>query len=180
MAIKVVNFTSIDGVIQSPLGEDGLDAWVPPYVDDAVEAHMSAATTAADGLLLGRRTYELLRAAWEPADQQDPAVAAMNRMPKHVLTSRSDGLTWANSHRVGLDEVGEHEGDLTVLGSGSLVRALAERDLVDAYELLVFPVVLGRGRRMFDETGALVQFRLAGSTTTEQGVVILTYVRATT
>ncbi|MEV0650697.1 dihydrofolate reductase family protein [Phytomonospora sp. NPDC050363] len=189
--IVVVNFTSIDGVIQAPLFADedregGFDhgGWVPPYSDDTVNAFMQKATVDAAGMLLGRRSYEILRDAWAPADDAEPAIAAMNRMPKYVVSSAPVDLTWRNSHQVGGDlrsvvtELKDRtEGDLVVFGAGTLIRGLAEHDLVDEYRLLIFPIVLGAGKRMFDDRGRLARFRLTDSVVAASGVVILTYTR---
>lgn len=189
--VVVVNFTSIDGVIQSPLSPDedregGFEhgGWVPPYSDDTVDDFMQRATTGAAGMLLGRRSYEILLGAWAQADESDPAVAAMNRMPKYVVSSAPIDLAWQNSHSVGgdlpravTDLRDRADGELVVFGAGTLVRGLAEHDLVDEYRLLVFPVVLGAGKRMFDDRGRLARFRLTGSVVTPRGVVLLTYTR---
>src|SRR4051812_11614843 len=144
---------------------------------------MSEATTAAAGMLLGRRSYEIFTAAWAGADQSEPAVAAMNRMPKYVVTRSPDvPLAWGHSRRVGgpADVArlkGEVEGDLVVFGSGGLLGALAEHDLVDEYRLLLFPVILGAGKRMFGDGSPLTHLTLTESTTTSTGVVLLTYTR---
>ncbi|UNX53253.1 dihydrofolate reductase family protein [Georgenia sp. TF02-10] len=189
--LAVVNFISIDGVIQSPLSPDedrdggfAHGGWVVPYSDDVVDAFMADATVGAAGLLLGRRSYEILTEAWSDADDSEPAIAAMNRMPKYVVSSSADDLPWQNSHPV----TGElasavtalkdrTDGDLVVFGAGALVRGLAEHDLVDEYRLLLFPVVLGAGKRMFDDRGHLARFALTDSVVSPSGVVILTYAR---
>jgi dihydrofolate reductase len=188
--VLVVNFVSLDGVIQSPLSADedpdggfAAGGWVPPYGDDTMASFMSGATTAAAGMLLGRRSYEIFTTAWSGADQSDPAVAAMNRMPKYVVTRSPDVLlAWGNSRRLGgpadvarlKDEV---DGDLVVFGSGELLGALAGHDLVDEYRLLLVPVILGAGKRMFGDGGPLTHLTLTASTTTSTGVVLLTYTR---
>ncbi|SDT05464.1 Dihydrofolate reductase [Brevibacterium sandarakinum] len=189
--IVVANFVSIDGVIQSPLSPDedrdggfAHGGWVPPYSEEAVNAFMQDATVGAAGMLLGRRSYEILAGAWAQADESEPAIAAINRMPKYVVTSSSDDLTWQNSQLVTGDlapavtDLKERtDGDLVVLGSGTLIRGLAEHDLVDEYRLLLFPVVLGAGKRMFDERGHFARFELTDSVVAPSGVVILTYTR---
>lgn len=190
--VIVVDFVSMDGVIQSPLSaaedRDGgftHGGWVPPYSDDTVDGFMRDSTVGAAGLLLGRRSHEILAAAWAQADDSEPAVAAMNRMPKYVVSSGAGDLGWQNSHRLvgdlapavrGLKE--RVDGDLVVLGAGTLVRGLAAHDLVDEYRLLLFPVVLGDGKRMFDDRARPARFRLAGSVVSDSGVVILTYARS--
>ncbi|MDQ0643842.1 dihydrofolate reductase family protein [Microbacterium murale] len=190
--IVVVNFSSIDGVIQSPLSSDedrdgGFDhgGWVPPLSDDVVDDFMQDATVRAAGMLLGRRSYETLRAAWAGADESVPAIAAMNRMPKYVVTSSPLESPWQNSHIVdgglpgGVGELmARNDGDLVVFGSGTLVRSLAAHDLVDEYRILIFPLVIGAGKRMFDHESRTTQFRLSDSIISPSGVVILTYARA--
>lgn len=189
--IAVVNFISIDGVIQSPLSPDedrdgGFEhgGWVPSYSDDTINAFMQDATIGAAGMLLGRRSYEILSDAWSDADASEPAVAAMNRMPKYVVSSSLDDLGWQNSRVITGDMASaitdiknRTAGDLVVFGSGTLVRGLAEHDLVDEYRLLLFPIVLGAGKRMFDERGHLARFNLTHSVVTSSGAVLLTYTR---
>ncbi|UNK72059.1 dihydrofolate reductase family protein [Microbacterium sp. H1-D42] len=190
--IVVVNFTSLDGVIQSPLFADedregGFEhgGWVPPYSDDVVNAFMQQATVSASGMLLGRRSYEILRDAWSDADDAEPAIAAMNNMPKYVAASAPVELTWPNSSVISSDVRGavgalreRGDGDIVIFGSGGLVRALAEHDLVDEYRLLLFPLVLGRGKRMFDADARFADFSLTDTVVAPSGVVILTYARS--
>ena len=191
--VVVVSFVSIDGVIQSPLSSDEdrdgsfeHGGWVPPYSDDTVNAFMRQATGRAAGMLLGRRTYDILTDAWAEADDSESAVAAMNRMPKYVVSSSPGDLRWHNSRWIGGDVhravaglKDSTDGDLVVFGAGTLVRGLAEHDLVDEYCLLLFPVVLGAGKRMFDERGQMARFTLTDSVVASSGVVILTYTRDT-
>ena len=189
--VCVVNFVSMDGVIQAPLSADedreqGFTGggWVPPFSDETVDAFMEDSTVNAAGMLLGRRTYDTMRVAWAGADQSVPAIAAMNRMPKYVVTT-SDDLAWQNSHRMTGDLLtavasltSQTEGDLVVFGSGALVRSLAALDLVDEYRLLLFPVILGAGKRMFDERAQPARFTVSDTTLAPSGVAILTYTRA--
>lgn len=190
--IAVVNFLSMDGVIQSPLSPDedrdgGFEhgGWVLPYVDGAVNDFMEQATVGAAGMLLGRRSYDIFAGAWAQADLAEPAVAAMNAMPKHVVTSSPGTLAWLNSHPVRgeLAPAVRHlreasDGDLVVFGSGSLVQSLAGLDLVDEYRLLIFPVVLGAGKRMFGEASLPAHFTLTETVATSSGVTMLSYTRA--
>lgn len=190
--VVVVNFITIDGVIQSPLSptedrDGGFEhgGWVPPYSDDTVNAFMQEATVNAAGLLLGRRSFDILADAWATADDSDPAVAAMNRMPKYVISSTRSTFSWQNSrsigsdvHRAVTDLKSRTNGDLVVFGAGALVRALAEHDLVDQYRLLLFPMILGSGKRMFDQGSQPTTFTLTDSIVAASGVVILTYTRA--
>ncbi|MFB9904369.1 dihydrofolate reductase family protein [Allokutzneria oryzae] len=188
-----MNFVSIDGVVQAPLSADedrdggfAQGGWVPPYSDDTVNEFMRKATVGAAGMLLGRRSYEILTAAWAHADDSEPAVAAMNRMPKYVVTSSAGDLEWQNSHRLDADlapAVGDlkarTDGDLVVFGAATLIQGLAEHDLVDEYRLLLFPIVLGSGKRMFGDRGHPARFTLTDTVLSPSGVVILTYNRDT-
>ena len=189
--LSVVNFVSIDGVVQSPLSDDedrdggfAHGGWVVPYSDDVVEQFMRDSTVGAAGMLLGRRSYEILRTAWAGADETEPAVAAMTRMPKYVVSSSSENLGWSNSHRVGGDLGSavvklkrDIDGDLVVFGSATLVRGLARLDLVDEYRLLLFPVLLGGGKRMFDDEAALARFTLVDTIVSPTGVAIHAFAR---
>lgn len=189
--IVVVNFSSIDGVIQSPLSPDedidgGFErgGWVPPLSDDVVDGFMQDATVRAGAMLLGRRSYEILRDAWADADESVPAIAAMNRMPKYVVTSSPLGRVWQNSHVIDGDLpravrgiAVRTDGDVVVFGSGTLARGLAAHGLVDEYRILTFPLILGAGKRMFDGESRLTRFHLSTSVVTPGGVVITTYTR---
>lgn len=190
--LVVVNFVSLDGVIQSVLSADedrdgGFDhgGWVMPYVDHVVEKFMSDSTTGAGALLLGRRTYEIFAATWPHADPTDPAVAAMNAMPKYVASTTLSDVTWANSHVLDADTAAEvsrvknrSDAETVVLGSGGLIRTLIEHDLVDEYRLLVFPLLLGGGKKLFADDATRRPLTLVSTTTSTTGVSIATYRRA--
>ncbi|MEU2248910.1 dihydrofolate reductase family protein [Streptomyces sp. NPDC019224] len=190
--LVVVDFVSLDGVMQSVLSADedrdgGFDrgGWALPYVDETVERFMSEATAGAGALLLGRRTYEIFAATWPHADMDDPAVAAMNAMPKYVASHSVRELSWANSILLGADPAEEvsrvkaaSESDTVVLGSGGLLGTLIEHDLVDEYRLLVFPLVLGSGKRLFAEGTTPHRLTLTATQPTASGVLITTYRRA--
>ncbi|MFD9715361.1 dihydrofolate reductase family protein [Streptomyces sp. NPDC059076] len=190
--LVVVNFVSLDGVMQSVLSADedrdgGFDrgGWVLPYVDEVVERFMSRATAGAGALLLGRRTYEIFAATWPYADMNDPAVAAMNAMPKYVASRTVRDLTWANSTVLGADLAAEvsrikaaSERETVVLGSGGLLGTLIEHDLVDEYRLLVFPLVLGGGKQLFADGKSPRRLTLTATQPTPSGVLINTYRRA--
>ncbi|MEW2355512.1 dihydrofolate reductase family protein [Spirillospora sp. NPDC029432] len=191
--LVVVNFVSLDGVMQSVLSpeedpEGGFDrgGWVPPYVDAAVEKFMSDSTAGAGALLLGRRTYEIFAGTWPYADRSDPAVAAMNAMPKYVASRTLTDPRWENSTVLGADLPAEvaalkkrTDGEIVLLGSGGLLPTLVEHDLVDEYRLLVFPLILGGGKRLFATGTAPRDLVLTASTASTTGVLITTYRRAT-
>ncbi|MFE5853894.1 dihydrofolate reductase family protein [Streptomyces sp. NPDC056500] len=190
--LAVVNFVSLDGVMQSVLSADedrdgGFDrgGWVLPYVDEVVERFMSGATAGAGALLLGRRTYEIFAATWPYADMNDPAVAAMNAMPKYVASRTVRDPRWANSTVLGADLAAEvsrikaaSERETVVLGSGGLLGTLIEHDLVDEYRLLVFPLVLGNGKQLFAGGKSARRLTLTATQPTPSGVLINTYRRA--
>lgn len=190
--IVVINFISLDGVIQAPLRMDedadgGFDhgGWVQPYMDDTVAQFMSAATSNASGLLLGRRTYENFVVDWKQVDPTEPAIAAMNRMPKYLVSRSLTQPTWHNTIRLGPDLASEVErlrteqkGEIVVFGSGQLLEALHRHDLVDEYRLLIFPILLGGGKRMFGNTATLSRFSLADSRVSGTGVTINSYRRS--
>lgn len=193
-SIVVINFISLDGVLQAPLFEDedtdgGFlhGGWVQPYMDDTVAAFMSGATSNATGMLLGRRTYQNFVRSWKQADATDPAIATMNRIPKYLVSRTLTSPSWQNTIRIGSDLPNEVErlrteetGEIVVFGSGQLVQALQRHDLVDEYRLLIFPVVLGGGKRMWQDTGALIGFDLTASRTSASGVTINNYRRTAT
>lgn len=190
--VKVVNFQSLDGVIQSVLAADedregGFEhgGWVPPYVDETVAAVMQEATVAAGALLLGRKSYDAFAAIWPSADQSEPAVAAMNRMPKYVASTTLTDPSWAHTTVLGPDVPSEVRtlkeqpgGDLVVFGSSVLLGTLIEHDLVDSLTLLTFPLILGTGKRMFGDLPAPVTLQLTETKTSASGVVIHRYERA--
>ncbi|HEY9291630.1 MAG TPA: dihydrofolate reductase family protein [Microlunatus sp.] len=190
-SVVVVNFVSLDGVIQAPLGPDEdreggflLGGWVQPYMDDTVARFMSSTTADAAGMLLGRRTYQHFVTSWEQVDATDPAIAAMNRMPKYLVSRTSPDPTWNNTIRLGPDLPAEVNrlraggaGEILVFGSGQLISALQHHDLVDEYRLLTFPILLGGGKRMFGDTGTMTRFELVHSTVSATGVTINSYRR---
>jgi dihydrofolate reductase len=189
--IVVVNFMTLDGVIQSVLSPDedregGFEAggWVQPYMDGVVGRVMSEATTGAAGLLLGRKTYQQFAATWSAADRREPAVAALNELPKYVASTTLAAADWHNSRILGEDLLGEVSAlkampgaDIVVFGSSGLLRTLADADLIDQYTLLVFPLVLGTGKRMFPGGIAPAKLTLLDTETSTTGVVILRYCR---
>ena len=187
--LVIVNFISLDGVIQSPLSADedrdgGFDCggWVSASMDETIATTMSDCTTNAGSLLLGRRTYEIFTASWQHANQEEPAVAALNRMPKYVASRTITSGPWANTTVLGPDMASEIArlkdqpgGDIIVFGSGGLIQTLIEHDLIDRYKLLIFPLVIGQGKRMFPDGGIPANLRLSDVETSSTGVIIATY-----
>jgi dihydrofolate reductase len=188
---KVVVFTSLtlDGVMQAPGRPDedrrgGFDrgGWALPY-NDPVMGRVAAEGMAQEGsLLLGRRTYEDFFSFW-PKQPDSPFTEALDNTRKYVAsTTLDEPLPWRNSTLLKGDaadavaELKRQPGeDLTVLGSGELVQSLRRRDLVDEYMLLIHPLVLGSGRKLFPDGGPPAELRLVDTVTTTTGVIIATY-----
>jgi dihydrofolate reductase len=183
--IVVTEFVSLDGVIEDPGGSANFKhgAW-SFEIDRGEEGNEFKLdeTMASDALLLGRVTYEGFAEAW-PSRDGDFA-DKFNAMPKYVVSSTIRDPEWTNSTVLKGDLAEEvaklkerHEGDVVVHGSAQLVQGLLERDLVDELRLMVYPVVLGSGKRLFGETSDKKTLRLAGTKTIGDGVLILTYER---
>jgi dihydrofolate reductase len=184
--IVVSEFVSLDGVMQAPGGgEDYKHAGWTFEIDRGAEGDKFKLdeTFAAEALLLGRTTYEGFAAAW-PSMEGDFA-EKFNGMPKYVVSSTPDVPEWNNSTVLDGDLVEEVSklrqapgGDIVVHGSAQLVQTLLERDLIDELRLMVFPVVLGSGKRLFGETSEKKRLRLTGSKIVGEGIAILTYQQA--
>jgi dihydrofolate reductase len=185
--IVVTEFVSLDGVIEAPGGgEDFKHAGWTFEIDRGEEGakYKLEETLAADALLLGRRTYEGFAAAWP--SMKNEFADKFNSMPKYVVSSTLEEPQWNNSTVLKGDVVDEVSklrqgpaGDIVVHGSAELVQTLVEHGLVDELRLMVFPVVLGSGKRLFGEMSEKQRLRLAGSQTVGDGVLILTYVPTT-
>jgi dihydrofolate reductase len=185
--VVVTEFTSLDGVIQAPGGGEEYEhaGWSFKFNrgDDGDQFKVDE-LKASDAQLLGRVTYQGFAQAW-PSMGGDPFGDKMNSMPKYVVSKTlSDGdATWTNSTVIRDDVVNQIKrlkdkftGDILVAGSAQLVQFLAEHDLVDEYRLMVFPVVLGTGKRLFADGTAHTVLRLVDSRTVgPDGVIVLTY-----
>jgi dihydrofolate reductase len=188
---KVVVFTSLtlDGVMQAPGRPDedtrgGFEhgGWALPYNDEVMGKVLADNMAGAGPLVLGRRTYEDFYGFW-PKQTGNPFTEVLDSTRKYVAsTTLAEPLPWSNSTLLESDAADAVAGlkqqpgeDLTVLGSGELVQSLRRRDLVDEYVLLIHPLVLGTGRRLFPDGGGLATLRLTGSTATTTGVLIATY-----
>lgn len=183
---------SLDGVIQAPggPGEDrsggfALGGWAWPYASEG-EA-MDGLFTRPCALVLGRHTYDIFAGYWPQVASDAPhgAIAdAFNAATKHVATHRPDTLAWAHSHALDGDVVDALRAlkrtdgpDLVIQGSSVLLHQLLARDVVDELRLLVYPIVLGRGKRLFDDDAQAAAFRLAGTRATPTGVIVSRYER---
>jgi dihydrofolate reductase len=187
--VVVTEFISLDGVIEDPGGAENYahGGWSFKYDrGDEGNKFKFDETMAADAQLLGRVTYEGFAEAWPSRDDEAGFAKKFNTMPKYVVSNTLEDPEWENSHVIKghlAEEVGklkdQHEGDILIAGSASLVQSLLEQDLVDELRLMVFPVVLGSGKRLFGESKDLKNLKLTKSREVgPDGVVVLTYRRA--
>jgi dihydrofolate reductase len=191
----VAEHISLDGVIQSPgapdedpSGDFRLGGWTVPYADPVIGQALQDLFSQPFELLLGRRTYDIFAGYWPRAGVKSTshAIAELfNRVPKHGVTHRRDRLDWQNSRALEGDLAGairalkHHDGDnLLTWGSADMVRQLLAAGLVDELLLLIYPVVLARGKRLFGDDAQASAFTLAHSTSTSGGVLVTRYVRS--
>src|SRR5256885_4460121 len=190
MKLVVTSFVTLDGIIEAPGFDEhrtGRNAWALRIQSEEDQTFNKEHVMAADALLLGRRTWQIWAAFWPTAEGADPDLAAwMNKIPKYVVSNTLKRADWSNTTIISGDVMaGIRElktrpgGDLLVYGSPDLVDALLGHDLVDEYRLLVFPVILGSGKRLFREGPDTHHLRLAGTRIFASGVVLLTYVPET-
>jgi dihydrofolate reductase len=185
--IVVTEFVSLDGVMEAPGGEDfKYKGWSFKFDrgDEGNQFKLDE-TLASEALLLGRRTYEGFAAAWPERSDDVGFADKFNSMPKYVVSSTLKDPEWNNSTVLEGDlaeEIGKlkqkHDGDIAVHGSAQLVHWLIDNDLVDELHLMVFPVVLGTGKRAFGETRDMKPLKLTDSRVVGDGVQILVYNRA--
>lgn len=183
--IVAAEYLSLDGVGEDPgrIGAFEHRGWIIPYYDDELAAYMSDQLAASDALLLGRTTYEGFVTVW-PARSGDPIADRMNSLPKFVASMTLKApLEW--NARLLEGDIGEEVRKLKqqsgrnilLYGSGTLVRTLMQLDLIDAYQLMLVPVVLGSGERFFKDGHDASKLSLTDVKTTGTGVVMLTYKR---
>ncbi len=192
MRVVVIDLISLDGVVQAPGGErEDLDGgfrhggWALPYLDpDTMGSLFDETIDGAAALLFGRRTYEAMAGTW-PQSSSDPFVDRLGAIPKLVAsrTLRESDVTWPNTTLLTGDTVlaelrrmkGEPGGDLVVVGSAALARQLIADGLVDEYRLMIEPILLGGGKRLFPEDTWSRPLELVSVTTAATGVLICTY-----
>ena len=195
-------FISLDGIMQAPGGPDEdptggfrLGGWTAPFLDDVIMGAMGESFAAPFDLLLGRRTYDIFAAHW-PYVTRDPKAKGydagsahiaerFDAITKYVATHRPESLGWNNSRGLGADvpgalrELKKQDGPtLLTQGSSEVIHLLLEHDLVDELRLLIYPVVLGRGKRLFGGAAVPSAFAVKKSVVSPSGVIIATYERA--
>jgi dihydrofolate reductase len=187
--IIVSEFVSLDGVIQAPGGKDedteggfAHGGWTWPYWHDDIGMHFMEVMNETDALLLGRKTWQIHGGAFEPMAAGDFFGDLMNGMPKYVVSNTlTSAAAWRNSTIINGDVVGkiralkEQPGkNLSIDGSSVLIHTLAQNDLIDEYRLVVYPLVLGGGKRLFPE-GARINLKLVSARPLPSGVVLTQY-----
>lgn len=187
--LTITTFLTLDGVIQAPGGPGEDDSgnfthggWVVPHADDDMGRVMTEIFTKADAFLLGRTTYDIFASYWPRiTDPNDLIATQLNSLPKYVASRSRTTFSWHNSTHL-RDVVGEvaelkhrFAREIQVHGSCGLIQTLIANDLVDEYRLLTFPVLLGRGKRLFAEGTVPRTLKLVRSHTTAKGVVVSVY-----
>jgi dihydrofolate reductase len=191
----IVNeFLTLDGVAQAPGGEDedtsggfSHGGWHMQYLDEPSQQWILESIVRAGGFVLGRRTYEIFAGYWPNAGDEEQVVAEpLNTKPKYVAsTTLTEPLEWQNSTLL-QGEVAqavaalkdEDGGELSVIGSTQLVQTLIEHDLVDEFRLMIDPLVVGGGKRVFRDDGVARPLRLVDSQVVSTGAILATYARA--
>jgi dihydrofolate reductase len=188
--LVVGTFVTLDGVMQSPGAPDedregGFEhgGWLPPHFDESMGRTMDELMQRADALLLGRKTYEIFIAYWPHQSDEDTMAAKLNSMRKYVASRTLESADWNNATLLSGDlahevrKLKEEHGEINVAGSSNLIQSLLKDDLVDELQLLVFPVLLGTGKRLFGEGTIPRGLRLVDSKTSDSGVIVARYER---
>ena len=192
--VVVVEWMTLDGVVQAPGNPDedrdgGFEhgGWHLPYFDDTSREWVVQGYAEAGGFLFGRRTYQNLVADWPNASEEEQVIAEpLNTKPKYVASrTLAEPLEWQNATLLRGDLARavrtlkqEEGGDLHVIGSSEFAQTLIEHDLVDEYRLMIDPLVVGGGKRLFRNGGALKPLRLVESQATSTGAILATYAAA--
>ena len=193
--LTVAAFVSLDGVMQAPGGPEEdcssgfrFGGWIVPYADKTTGQAVMDLFSQPFELLLGRRTYDIFAAYWPniQADSTHHTIADLfNAVPKHVATHHADSLAWHNSHALkgnlvdAINALKRQDGpQLLTQGSGDLVRQLLAAGLVDELRLMIHPILLGRGKRLFDDNAQASAFTLVNLISSPGGVLIARYIRS--
>jgi dihydrofolate reductase len=173
--VVMAEYVSLDGVMEDP-------SWTAPFFNDEMGKYQRDQLFRSDALLLGRVTYEGFAASWPSMEEAEGDFAVrMNTLPKHVASTTKQALEWNASVIEGdvpaaVTELKQQPGqDILIYGSGELVRTLTQHNLIDEYRLMVHPVVVGRGKRLFDGVADAPTLKLTDTVTFSSGVVSLVY-----
>jgi dihydrofolate reductase len=171
----VTQFMSLDGVLEAP------EKWSFPYWNDSIAEFKHKELFSVDALLLGRVTYEGFAAAWPGRKDNTGYADRINSLPKYVVSTTLTNVDWENSKIIKANlahEISEIKnqkgGDILIFGSPKLVQSLIQLNLVDEYQLLVYPLILGNGKRLFSDLNKS-NLKLVGTKTHDSGVVLLSY-----
>ncbi|WP_299327248.1 dihydrofolate reductase family protein [Parasphingopyxis sp.] len=189
--LAILTFLTLDGVMQAPANPDEDDSggfaqggWARDYWDEVMKQVSEEAMNEPYDLLLGRKTYDLFAPHWSTAPAEERPAIMLNMATKYVVTSNPDGLDWQNSHAITGDvpdaiaDLKAQSGPLLqVHGSWCLIQTLLAHDLIDEFRLWIFPVVLGKGKRLFENGVTLRNLTLAKSAATPDGVTMCIYRR---
>jgi dihydrofolate reductase len=185
-------FTSLDGVMQAPGGPDEdptgtftLGGWTFAFWDEGVDLSEAGFDGKDRELVLGRKTYEIFESYWPHQSEDDPIARTFNAAHKHVASRTLKSLKWNNSSLLGGDIVSaitalkvQPGHDLQIIGSGNLIQTLQAASLIDEFNVWTYPVVLGRGKRLFENGARPGALRLVASKVSTTGVVMSTYIPA--
>jgi dihydrofolate reductase len=190
--IVVLSFVTLDGVMQAPGGPEEDKAgsfkwggWSVGYWDDFLDKIMGEQMAKSFDLLLGRKTYDIFAAYWPKMGSDNPAAAGLNKAKKFVVSTTLKEPEWANTTVLKnnvvseIKKLKEQDGpEIQVHGSGNLIQTLLKHDLVDEFRLKIYPVTLGKGKRLFAEGTIPAGFQLVESNTSPKGVIVASYLRS--
>ncbi|TFV86680.1 dihydrofolate reductase [Blastococcus sp. CT_GayMR20] len=190
--LVVTTFVTMDGVMQAPggPGEDpsggfSYEGWVVPHFDEALGEQMNEWFVGAEDFLLGRTTYDIFYASWPKMISDDPVSQGLNFKKKHVASRTRTSVEWETAELLKGDAAeairtlkAADGGELQVHGSAGLIQTLLAEDLIDELRLIVFPITLGQGKRLFGEGTVPRTWRLSAHTVSSTGVMMCTYERA--
>ncbi len=182
--INAALFITLDGVVEAPGTDDTTlpdkRGWSMPYMSDEVGQVIGASMATSDAMLLGRRTYEAFAAYWVHVPEDDPFGQLMNNQTKYVVSTSLAKAEWKNSHLIKGDVAAEltklkqQPGkDINIVGSGTLTRSLIEADLVDELQLMLCPVVLGVGERLFEDAHYTKSMKVLEARAFNSGMIYL-------
>jgi dihydrofolate reductase len=186
------SFVTLDGVYQAPGGPDedrdggfSSGGWVVPFLSDQFGQYALEMVLSADAFLFGRKTYGIFAASWPLTPEDDPVGAKFNRSPKYVASNTLTSSDWAGTTILSGDVAAEVArlksqvaGEIQLAGSGNLIQTLLKNDLIDEFNLLVFPVVVGPGKRLFGDGTLPRTFKLITTQAFDTGVIACVYERA--